>query len=201
MGQPRRGAAGVHDEPRAAPPRARRPAVARGPAVGDVEAGCRRRLGIDLAARRRNRLTGWIESVSTDGFVIGVEQAFGNCPQYIQTRTFERKPGEVGTPEQPSITRDDRFDAPTRALIERADTLFIATAYRDGQDVASQGADVSHRGGKPGFVRVDDDRTFTFPDFSGNNHFNTVGTRLRLFSRMLATSPSFSINMWERLGG
>ena len=123
-------------------------------------------------------LPGGSSSVSTDGFVIGVEQAFGNCPQYIQTRTFERKPREVGTPEQPSITRGDRFDAPTRALIERADTLFIATAYRDGQDVASQGADVSHRGGKPGFVRVDDDRTFTFPDFSGNNHFNTVGNIL-----------------------
>ena len=72
-------------------------------------------------------------------------------------------------------TRSEGFDAKTRALIERADTLFIATAYTDGGDSLNQGADVSHRGGKPGFVKVLDDRTFAFPDFSGNNHFNTVG--------------------------
>jgi uncharacterized protein len=35
--------------------------------------------------------------------------------------------------------------------------------------------DVSHRGGKPGFVRIDDDQTLTVPDFSGNFYFNTFG--------------------------
>ena len=30
-------------------------------------------------------------------------------------------------------------------------------------------------GGTPGFVRVMDARTFEFPDFAGNDHFNTVG--------------------------
>ncbi|MBZ4358990.1 pyridoxamine 5'-phosphate oxidase family protein, partial [Mycobacterium tuberculosis] len=34
---------------------------------------------------------------------------------------------------------------------------------------------VSHRGGMPGFVRVDDARTLTTPDFSGNRFFNTLG--------------------------
>jgi ferredoxin-NADP reductase len=34
---------------------------------------------------------------------------------------------------------------------------------------------VSHRGGKPGFVRIESDRSFVFPDFAGNNHFNTLG--------------------------
>jgi uncharacterized protein len=38
--------------------------------------------------------------------------------------------------------------------------------------------DVSHRGGKPGFVRVSDDRTLMIPDFSGNLHFNTIGNLL-----------------------
>lgn len=40
------------------------------------------------------------------------------------------------------------------------------------------GADASHRGGRPGFVRVEDDRTLIFPDFTGNFHFNTVGNIL-----------------------
>jgi len=37
------------------------------------------------------------------------------------------------------------------------------------------GVDVSHRGGKPGFVRVDDDGTLTMPDLAGNFFFNTLG--------------------------
>jgi ferredoxin-NADP reductase len=67
------------------------------------------------------------------------------------------------------------LDKASRDLIERSDTLFVATFYSDGRDVSSRGADVSHRGGKPGFVRVEDDRTLIFPDFAGNYHFNTVG--------------------------
>lgn len=135
-------------------------------------------LGIEPATRRRNRLTGRVRSVGPDGFVIETRQTFGNCPQYIQTREIEVLPG-VDSPqiEQP-IDVSDKFDERTRALIERSDTLFIATAYSDGPAAASQGADVSHRGGKPGFVRVEDERTFVFPDFSGNLHFNTVGNIL-----------------------
>ncbi|MDY7023811.1 MAG: pyridoxamine 5'-phosphate oxidase family protein, partial [Cyanobacteriota bacterium] len=37
------------------------------------------------------------------------------------------------------------------------------------------GVDVSHRGGKPGFVRIDQNNTLTVPDFVGNCHFNTFG--------------------------
>ena len=37
------------------------------------------------------------------------------------------------------------------------------------------GVDVSHRGGKRGFVRVDADGTLTVPDFVGNYFFNTIG--------------------------
>jgi len=54
-------------------------------------------------------------------------------------------------------------------MIERADTFCIAS------DHPQSGADVSHRGGKPGFVRVVDDRHLAIPDYSGNNMFNTLG--------------------------
>ena len=132
-------------------------------------------LGIEPMTRRRNRMTGKIAAVRQDDFDIAVTQAFGNCPQYIQTRAINILP-EIDNPQaEHTLHRGDRFDEPTRRLIEQADTLFIATAYADDPDALSQGADVSHRGGKPGFVRVDNDRTFVFPDFSGNYHFNTIG--------------------------
>ncbi|MDJ0947489.1 MAG: pyridoxamine 5'-phosphate oxidase family protein [Alphaproteobacteria bacterium] len=135
-------------------------------------------LGIQLETRRRNRLTGRIGSVQPDGFSIAISQTFGNCPQYIQTRAVEIQPEMDQEGRERPVSRSDRFDGPTRALIERSDALFIATAYSEDGDDWSHGADVSHRGGKPGFVRVEDDRTFAFPDFSGNNHFNTVGNIL-----------------------
>ncbi len=135
-------------------------------------------LGIQLESRRRNRLTGRVAALQSGGFAIEVRQTFGNCPQYIQSRGVKLLPRPSASATKPPVHRTDRFDAPTRSLIEQADTLFIATAYLAGQDTASRGADVSHRGGKPGFVRVEDERTFVFPDFSGNNHFNTVGNIL-----------------------
>ena len=132
-------------------------------------------LGIQPATRRRNRLSGRISAMRESGFSIALSQSFGNCPQYIQTRDVEILPA-IDTPhhERP-LTRLDRFDASLRNLIETADTLFIASAYAGDGEAASSGVDVSHRGGKPSFVRVEDDRTFVFPDYSGNFHFNTVG--------------------------
>lgn len=130
-------------------------------------------LGIQLETRRRNRATGRVTAVDAAGFTLAIDQAFGNCPQYIQTRTV--KPGEAA-PAIGAVQRGDRLDAAARALVERSDTLFIATATRDAGDDPVFGADVSHRGGRPGFVRVDaDDATLTIPDFAGNLHFNTLG--------------------------
>jgi predicted pyridoxine 5'-phosphate oxidase superfamily flavin-nucleotide-binding protein len=135
-------------------------------------------LGIQPETRRRNRLTGRVRSAGPDGISVDIGQAFGNCPQYIQTRTVELQPGIDAPQTEHPVTETGRFDDDVRALIERSDTLFIATAYLEGPDTVAQGADVSHRGGRPGFVRVEDDRSFVFPDFSGNFHFNTVGNIL-----------------------
>ncbi|MGE3914031.1 MAG: pyridoxamine 5'-phosphate oxidase family protein, partial [Chloroflexota bacterium] len=62
--------------------------------------------------------------------------------------------------------------ADQRQWIERVDTVFIASAHPEG------GADASHRGGRPGFVRVQDDGRLLFPDYGGNTMFNTLGNIL-----------------------
>ena len=140
----------------------------------DAEIGI---LGIQLQTRRRNRMNGRVAAISTAGIAVEVDQAFGNCPQYIQARSAELIPAEDRS-AIPEVFHADRLDPRAREIISTADTLFIATAYA-GDEAADRdptsGADVSHRGGSPGFVRVDDDGSFVFPDFSGNNHFNTVG--------------------------
>lgn len=128
-------------------------------------------LGMLPAFRRRNRMTGRIGEVRPYGFDINVVQSFGNCPQYIQARTVEPAGYKANLPE---VLISDHFDKVAMAQIANADALFIASAFRDS-DAAEQGADASHRGGKPGFVKVLDDRRFMFPDFRGNNAFNTIG--------------------------
>jgi len=129
-------------------------------------------LGIELHTRRRNRLNGKVTAIYSDGFEVQVGQSFGNCPQYIQARMFERHEDNAAPKPVHSLAA---IGEPERAIIARADTFFIATAYQDRSAGAAKGVDVSHRGGKPGFVRIDDDRTLTIPDFSGNFHFNTFG--------------------------
>jgi ferredoxin-NADP reductase/predicted pyridoxine 5'-phosphate oxidase superfamily flavin-nucleotide-binding protein len=136
-------------------------------------------LGIQLDTRRRNRLTGQIASIDDDGFSVSVDQAFGHCPQYIQTRSSVPASEQKDRDTEHPIHRSKSFDARSTQIISDADTFFIATATPErpptGPRSPALGVDVSHRGGKPGFVRVEDERTLIFPEFSGNNHFNTVG--------------------------
>ena len=128
-------------------------------------------LGLDLSTRRRNRANGVVTAVDDKGLTVAVEQSFGNCAQYIQTRT--------PTPHARSplaVEALSSLDAPARRLIETADTLFVASRSRAGIGEGG-GLDVSHRGGRPGFVDVQGD-TLVVPDFRGNRFFNTLGNLL-----------------------
>lgn len=138
--------------------------------TADIDIGL---LGIELHTRRRNRLNGRVIATHVDGFDVEVGQSFGNCPQYIQARLFEFN--EVDPIAPKPIHAVTILGAVEHAMITAADTFFIATAYQSDTAGVASGVDVSHRGGNPGFVRVDDDHTLTVPDFSGNFHFNTFG--------------------------
>jgi predicted pyridoxine 5'-phosphate oxidase superfamily flavin-nucleotide-binding protein len=136
-------------------------------------------LGIELATRRRNRMNGAIVAASDGEFTVEVGQSFGNCPKYIQAR--EPPAGGVEWTGEARLLRSEgaTLSAEAVALIRGADTFFIASAAhgaRGGDRVA--GLDVSHRGGRPGFVRVTEDdggTVLTSPDFLGNFFFNTLG--------------------------
>ncbi len=133
-------------------------------------------LGIDLDTRRRNRLNGTVTALDDDGFDVAVVQAFGNCPQYIQKRssTWARPPGQA---IPGAIDRLTTLDAAAHESIAEADTFFVASYVDAASDPAQRSVDVSHRGGKPGFIRIDGD-VLTIPDFAGNLHFNTLGNLL-----------------------
>ncbi|WP_298830633.1 pyridoxamine 5'-phosphate oxidase family protein [uncultured Piscinibacter sp.] len=133
-------------------------------------------LGLEPHTRRRNRANGRVRTLHDDGFEVQVLQSFGNCPKYIHAR----RPEPVALPRaRPAQRLGPLLDAASIELLRRADTLFIASAsgQRPGASRAD-GVDVSHRGGLPGFVRVDSGPRglrLTMPDYVGNFFFNTLG--------------------------
>ena len=134
-------------------------------------------LGIMLNNRRRNRLNGKVSSMGADEFDIEVVQSFGNCPKYIQQREFEIPDGSWINETTGTVIGGQHLDKPVAGLISKADTFFIASQYSTDSRERSHGVDVSHRGGKPGFVKIEDN-TLVIPDFFGNRIFNTFGNLL-----------------------
>lgn len=134
--------------------------------VADIRAtGVLGLLAIDFSTQRRMRANG--RAVVGEGGVIAMttREVYSNCPQYIHEREDGVRRAASG--EAKSFV----LSAEQRAFIERADTFFIASAHPE------TGADASHRGGEPGFVRADPAR-ITWPDYRGNNMFNTLGNLL-----------------------
>ena len=131
-------------------------------------------VGIELHTRRRNRMNGTLRRTADHGHSVQVGHSFGNCPQYIQLRDFSF----VSDPVFPSQAPQEEITAlqgRARDIVAAADTFFVAS-YVDGDN--GRQVDVSHRGGKSGFVRICADGKLTVPDFAGNLHFNTLGNFL-----------------------
>lgn len=133
-------------------------------------------LVIDLENRRRLRLNGKAQlqadsSLSTgegqNTITIQLQEVFFNCPKYIQTRhqtaTNQKPPAPLSSSTRASLNSTDQ------QWITTADTFFIASFY------ANTGADASHRGGFPGFVQILNPNQLVFPDYVGNNMFQTLG--------------------------
>ena len=133
-------------------------------------------LGIDLSNRRRNRANGTVAALGERGATVAVAQSFGNCAQYIQTRHIQMRRSTVRRHCPAPVQHFTRLDEAARNLIVGADTFFVASRSRSTIEHAG-GLDVSHRGGRPGFVAVERD-TLLVPDFRGNRFFNTLGNLL-----------------------
>lgn len=128
-------------------------------------------LGLQAHTRRRNRANGRVLRSTAEQLDIDIEQSFGNCPKYIHAREAHHAP-LAGTPGG-TVNADvlDTLDDRAAALITGADTFFVAS-------LGAGGADVSHRGGRPGFVHLADMRTLLVPDFAGNRFYMTLGNLL-----------------------
>lgn len=122
-------------------------------------------LAIEPAARRRIRVNGTARREGAR-LIVRTDQVYANCPKYIQAREII----EAGpAPARGDPRRATGLDRRQRAWLGRADTFFVATR------APGHGADVSHRGGNPGFVHVAGPRRLSWPDYAGNSMYMTLG--------------------------
>lgn len=91
---------------------------------------------------------------------------FFNCPKYIVPRTLiSARINQQAAKPSISYTLNET----QQNWINQADTFFIASCH------PTKGADASHRGGEPGFIRVVNENKLIFSDYTGNNLFQTFG--------------------------
>jgi len=121
-------------------------------------------LAIDLATRKRLRLNGKAKTWSNE-ICLHTQQVYFNCPQYIQKREIKTTPNR----SKPNVQIGATLSPQQQQFIQQADTFFIASFH------PQSGADASHRGGYPGFIQVLQPDKLVFPDYAGNNMFNTLG--------------------------
>lgn len=126
-------------------------------------------LAVDFSIRRRARVNGELVTTTGDGLDIEADQAYGNCPRYIHQRRVcpDTRP-DPHVEHAPRTRVGDALTAEHMRLIRGADTFILGTTH------PSRGVDASHRGGDAGFVHIEDGRLW-WPDYPGNNLFNSLG--------------------------
>ena len=195
------------------------PAGAAGPATdGPASVGL---TVIDLATRRRVRINGSLAAADLGdarsgvarGFAVAVEEAYGNCPKYIQARTVPDDDAPNASADAvadlvPDVSSDGTQDAAPerdglgdaqRAWLAAADTAFVASVGPPHDGRAGR-ADASHRGGAPGFLVALDARRVLLPDYAGNTMFNTLGN-LSVDPRVGVAVPDFASGRLLQLSG
>lgn len=124
-------------------------------------------IAIDFATRRRLRINGELVGADHASMTVRVDESYGNCPKYIHRRVIDA--AGIAAPPSKRPRRTTHLDSSDQAMIATADTFFLGTSH------PTRGSDASHRGGPPGFVRVDSPDRLWWPDFPGNNMFNSFG--------------------------
>jgi predicted pyridoxine 5'-phosphate oxidase superfamily flavin-nucleotide-binding protein len=141
-------------------------------------------IAMNFLTRRRVRINGRLTSSGAGALTVDVDQAYGNCPQYIHRR---RVPLDGAPADDPARLYSGKTLRPEDIrLVGAADTFFLGTTH------ATAGSDASHRGGPPGFVRVVGGDLW-WPDYPGNNLFNSFGN--------LAADPSAALLFVDFFGG
>jgi ferredoxin-NADP reductase len=147
-------------------------------------------LFIDLRQRQRYRINGRVGQFKDGVLSVEVGEALPNCPKYIQARV-----PDVAC----SVAAQRRVSSKAAALSERqqqwvaqCDTFFLGSLF--GR------ADATHRGGRPGFVRVASPSELRWGEYQGNNLNMTIGNMIKCATVAIAV-PDWSSGAMLHVSG
>ena len=90
----------------------------------------------------------------------------------------------------------DKISADFAGFIAERDSFYLATASADGQPY------IQHRGGPAGFLKVIDEKTLGFADYSGNRQYVSLGNLAendRAFIFFMDYMHQKRVKVWGRL--
>lgn len=147
--------------------------------AGTVSAGG---IAINMAMARRARLNGTLTRTD-DGLLLQTEEAFTNCRKYVVPSVPLASRRHFGPVARDAVGLEEGW---TRGLIDRAETSFLASVSPDGC------VDVSHRGGPPGFLRLDADAGgLEWDEYVGDGMLKSAGN-VRATGRFALLVPDMS---------
>lgn len=139
---------------------------------------------INPATARRSRVAG-IPTQHGARVQLPCTVAFTNCRKYMTPTSSTGTTAHVGPTTQQLLAHDDPFVV---ELATRCETAFLVTTTPDGV------ADVSHRGGPPGFLRLDvANRLVTWTEYLGDGMFVSTGN--------IRQSPRFALVLLDYVTG
>ena len=122
-------------------------------------------LGLDFEKTMRMRING-TASIKNNQLTLVAKEIYSNCPKYIRRRVPSLRLKEKVTS---NLINYNTFNDELKNVISNTDTFFFSSLHKD------KGADISHRGGEKGFIRIVSSDEIEFDDKPGNNFFNTLG--------------------------
>jgi len=136
-------------------------------------------LAISLASSRRARING-VLSAGEETADLVAEETFTLCRKYIAPSVPLAREPHAGPVSREPISRDDPW---LLDLLARAETSFLATISPAGRP------DISHRGGPPGFLRLNPAAgEVSWDEYVGDGIFKSAGN-LRATRRFALLVP------------
>lgn len=121
-----------------------------------------------VLSTRDDEVTGQNVSIAEIQLVLKIEQSLGNCPKYLNSKHIEPA---TAAPEL--ISDSPQLPQQALDLLEKADLFFVSSAQHNTD------MDTNHRGGPPGFLRVESNEesgaVLYWPEYSGNRLYQTLG--------------------------
>lgn len=115
-----------------------------------------------------------------------VDVAFTPSVRATQTRKGSRKIYD-------RMVMEEVIDKDLSAFVANIRSFYLGTVSADGQPY------IQHRGGTPGFLRVLDDHTLAFVDFTGNRQFISTGNlsdNAKAFIFLMDYTRRMRIKIW-----